>query len=162
MEAIKLNEFEEEEFKVDPEGDMLLNVDRGLAKIREHEAEIKRYEDYLAETKAFVERKKLEYNARIDNIKPQLMIVLQELDKKTIDVVNGTIKRRKLEKWYYPEDLDKLQFARDNCPDIIIEKVVYNASLTDIKKHIKSTGEIPEGFDVQDEESFSYNLRGEK
>ena len=159
MGTLKLDEIQEDEFSIDPEVDMLINVDRGLAKIRELETEIKRYKDYLAEMKAFTDRKVLEYEARIDNIKPHLLSVLHSLDKKTIDVLNGTIKRRHQEKWNYPKDFDKLQFAKDNCHAIIQTVTTYKVSLNDIKKFIKSSGVMPDGVEVWEEQSFSYKLR---
>jgi len=57
----------------------------------------------------------------------------------------GTAFYKKLEKWNWNEDADKIeQYVRDNEPDLIKAKETENFSLAELKKRIKEKGVVPQ------------------
>ena len=111
---------------------------------------------YLAEVQIHVslENQKLEQVMRYwANV---LYAFLRDSNEKTIKLRYGTVRKRDIEKWSYPDDSVLLAFAEEHCPEII--KIIQEVPKNELKKFVKDTGLMPEGLEITKEESFSYNL----
>ena len=126
-----------------------MDVTRRLQAIRMVEKMIAQYEQQANEAKVFYADRVYRCQRRIEDVKRNILGFLQQNDMKNIQTPFGTAYQRLVTTKLWPTDDALLSWAVAHNPATI--RVKREPDKRAISDHIKSTGEIPPGYNESQE-----------
>tara|TARA_R100000152_G_C6780761_1_gene213977 strand:+ start:2510 stop:3034 length:525 start_codon:yes stop_codon:yes gene_type:complete len=153
-----LNKYDINDVKIDENPDSHLRADRVLYAIGKLQNEVMELSEQRDEAVHFYTEAIEKKTKNMRYLEGMLEYFINNEDKKTIKLPNGTLKLRTTKKFEYPSDDVLLNFCKErDIPVVMTEK----PNLSVVKKYIKTTGEEPEGMEVVEVTSFTYKTNRE-
>lgn len=132
-----------------------IQADRLLWKIHKMQSEIESIEVAMQGSAEFYQRKIEKIQENIKYLEIGLNGFITATGQKTVQLPNGTMRLRKTRKTQYPEDTVLIAFCNQYG---ISTRVKESPDKKAIQAYIQETGEIPEGYEEEDNVNFTYSL----
>lgn len=140
------------------EEDSNIRADRLLWVIEKINAEIKELELEKQKSLEFYDHAIKKKRVHTNHLEECLKGFIKIKDKKTIKLPNGTLRLRTSKKFIFPENKERLiEFCNTRNINTI---QTTKPDLVQLKKYITKTGDMPEGLEIEDTDSFSYQNTG--